>query len=83
MKLSKKRIKNILLCFCVMTLIFSSCSSTKNINDQAEPKETYNIGKYAGVPLQYRAILQEQEEKNARLKEQQNESEQEEEYSNE
>lgn len=56
----------LLLIFSVAVMIFTSCSSTKTSEDPDKPQEPIVFGKYAGVPPQYRAILQEQEEKNAR-----------------
>lgn len=54
----------IFLIFPVLIFLFSACTSTKNYETEEEPQDKYEIGKYAGVPPQYRAILQEQEEKN-------------------
>lgn len=77
MKVTIKNIRNfLLLSLSVFTLMISSCASTKNLQEEEETEDTYVLGKYAGVPPQYRAILQEQEEKNARLKEQQKKEEQ-------
>lgn len=77
MKVTIKNIRNfLLLSLSVFTLMISSCASTKNLQEEEETEDTYVLGKYAGVPPQYRAILQEQEEKNARLKEQQEKEEQ-------
>lgn len=65
-----KSIKSaLLLILSVAIMIFTSCSSTKTSDDQDKPQEPIVFGKYAGVPPQYRAILQEQEEKNARERE--------------
>lgn len=60
-----KSFGRILLGVSAIVLIFISCSTTKNVAEQDETEDTYVIGKYAGVPPQYREILQEQEEKNA------------------
>ncbi|MCQ2593082.1 MAG: hypothetical protein MJ188_09910 [Treponema sp.] len=60
-----KNFGRILLGVSAIVLIFISCSTTKNVAEQDETEDTYVIGKYAGVPPQYREILQEQEEKNA------------------
>ncbi len=56
-----------LIIISIISSILFSCASSK-INDETEgtTKEVHEIGKYAGVPPQYRAILQEQEEKNAK-----------------
>lgn len=65
MWITMKRFGRILLGVSAIVLIFISCSTTKNVAEQDETEDTYVIGKYAGVPPQYREILQEQEEKNA------------------
>lgn len=55
--------------FLISILTFFSCASTEVAeNTDSEPKEMHEIGKYAGVPPQYREILKEQEEKNAAAK---------------
>lgn len=65
MWITMKNFGRILLGVSAIVLIFISCSTTKNVAEQDETEDTYVIGKYAGVPPQYREILQEQEEKNA------------------